>query len=52
VEYFKISFPAQIFRRFMSVCRALGYSKRGERWTLLAFLLDYAEKNEYLFRKR
>ena len=39
----KVSVPGNSYARLMSVCRALGHSKRGERWKLLDMLLAYAE---------
>lgn len=48
----KVSVPGNIYARLMGVCRALGHSKRGERWKLLDVLLAYAEAHPDIFRKR
>lgn len=48
----KVSVPGSSYARFMGVCRALGHSKRGERWNLLDMLLAYAGAHPDIFRKR
>jgi hypothetical protein len=50
--YAKVSIPRQLFNRFCSISRVLGYAKRGEKWKLLDLLLAYAEAHADLFRKR
>lgn len=50
--YARPPFPIALFKKFCDVARLLGYVVRGQRWTLLDLLLDYAKAHPDLFRKR
>lgn len=52
MKYAKPPFPVPLFKRFMKLAKKLGYTARGERWTLLGLLFDHAEREPDSFRKR
>lgn len=52
MTYNRPPWPQDLYKQFDLVAKDLGYLKKGQRWTLLRFLLDYAIQNPVIFRKR
>lgn len=52
MSYARPPFPRDLFGKFCRLARTLGYTVRGQRWTMLELLLDHAAAHPDLFRKR
>lgn len=52
MKYSRPPWPQDTYKKFSDVAAELGYEKKGSRWKLLDFLLDYARDNKTIFRKR